>query len=102
MAKAISHSNLNAELSAFSDAPHWYVAYSGGVDSTALLQLINSWCKANGQAPPLTALHINHGLQAQAADWENHCAWICRFLDVPFLALNVDVDPDATFPGSGL
>jgi tRNA(Ile)-lysidine synthase len=94
MAKAISHSNLNADLSAFSDAPHWYVAYSGGVDSTALLQLVNSWCKANGQAPPLTALHINHGLQAQAADWENHCAWICRFLDVPFLALNVDVDPD--------
>ena len=81
-------------------SPHSVMRLTGtwltavGVDSTALLQLVNSWCKANGQAPPLTALHINHGLQAQAADWENHCAWICRFLDVPFLALHVDVDPD--------
>lgn len=98
MSKVISHSELNAVLPALTSAPHWYVAYSGGVDSTALLQLINKWCKSNSEAPPLTALHVNHGLQAQAADWENHCAWICRFLDIPFIAVNAEVITD----GKGL
>ena len=98
MSKAISHNELNADLSALTSAPHWYVAYSGGIDSTALLQLVNNWCKASGKAPPLTAVHVNHGLQAQAADWENHCAWICRFLDIPFIALSAEVETD----GKGL
>lgn len=98
MSKAISHSELNAVLTAFASAPHWYVAFSGGVDSTALLQLISQWCKANSKAPPLTVLHVNHGLQTQAADWENHCAWICRFLDLPFVALNAEVEVE----GKGL
>ncbi|MEH6586045.1 MAG: tRNA lysidine(34) synthetase TilS [Halioglobus sp.] len=92
MPQTISHEDLDDALVAFCSAPHWYVAYSGGVDSTALLQLISHWCKVHSTAPPLTAIHINHGIQAQAADWENHCAWICRFLNVPFLPLAADVE----------
>lgn len=91
MPQVIRHDALDELLKDYLQAPHWYVAYSGGVDSTALLQLLNQWCKANGDAPPLTALHVNHGIQEQASEWENHCAWICRFLDVSFVALQAEV-----------
>ena len=98
MSKAIDQKALSELLASHCEAPHWYVAFSGGVDSTALLHLITVWRKKHPESPPLTALHINHGLQAEASEWENHCAWICRFLDVPFLALPAEVVVD----GSGL
>ena len=98
MARVIRHSLLDELLADHLQSPHWYVAFSGGVDSTALLQLLNQWCRANRDAPPLTALHVNHGLQQQATEWENHCAWICRFLDVPFVALRAEIEAE----GKGL
>ncbi|TDG13585.1 tRNA lysidine(34) synthetase TilS [Seongchinamella unica] len=92
MAQVIRHTLLDGPLADHLQASHWYVAFSGGVDSTALLQLLNTWCRANSDAPPLTALHVNHGIQEEATEWENHCAWICRFLDVPFIALHAEVE----------
>ena len=54
------------------------VAYSGGADSTALLvQCARRW---PGQ---VVALHINHGLQAAAADFEAHCQRTCTTFNVP-------------------
>lgn len=51
------------------------VAYSGGADSTALLlACVRRW---PGQ---VRAVHIHHGLQAAADDFENHCrAWCARY-----------------------
>ncbi len=63
------------------------VAFSGGLDSTVLLHL------AAEAAPPITALHINHGLHPQAAHWQEHCARICRKLGVHFLRQSVQVGP---------
>jgi len=91
MSQSLSSKQLDDDLLPLLQSPHWYVAFSGGVDSTALLHLVNSWRKARQGAPGLTALHINHGIQAQSGEWENHCAWICRFLGVPFLSLQADV-----------
>ena len=48
------------ELADLQSAPHWYLGFSGGVDSTVLLHLLNRWRRANPGAPPLTAIHINH------------------------------------------
>lgn len=93
MPGGINRKHLAAALAEHAAAPQWWVGFSGGVDSTALLHLVNSWRKAQPDPPPLTALHINHGLQASASEWENHCAWICRFLDIPFLALSAAVEP---------
>ena len=36
------------------------------------------------------AVHINHGLQVQARDWELHCRKVCRDLGVPCMALSVE------------
>lgn len=54
------------------------VALSGGADSCALLA--NCARKWPGQ---VHALHINHGLQAGAAAFQDHCASLCQVLNVP-------------------
>jgi tRNA(Ile)-lysidine synthase len=38
------------------------------------------------------AVHINHGLHADAADWEQHCRKAAAALGVPFVSRSVTVD----------
>ncbi len=89
---------LEPKLSSLTNAGHWYLAYSGGLDSTVLLQLLCDWRDSHPDSPPLTAVHVNHGLQEAADDWQRHCAHHCEQLDVPLLAHSVDV----TRAGQGL
>ena len=60
------------------------VAFSGGADSTALLI-------AACQVWPgrIHAIHIHHGLQERADDFERHCQAVCDQLDVPLHAIRV-------------
>ena len=84
---------LDGELADLLRAPAWYVAYSGGVDSTVLLHLLHRWCAENTAAPPLCAIHINHGMQSGADDWQLHCEQVCKALNVPILCQSVAVSP---------
>jgi tRNA(Ile)-lysidine synthase len=60
------------------------VALSGGADSCALLTLCaRQW---PGQ---VVALHINHGLQAAASTFQQHCQALCASLSVPLRVLAV-------------
>ena len=61
------------------------VALSGGADSTALLLACAE--KWPGQ---VLALHVNHGLQAAAADFERQCRLLCQQLNVPLGVQHVD------------
>lgn len=61
------------------------VAYSGGADSTALL--LACAAKWPGQ---VSAIHIHHGLQAAADDFERHCRAVCARLAVPLQVMRVD------------
>lgn len=61
------------------------VAYSGGADSTALLLACAE--KWPGQ---VSAIHIHHGLQAAADDFERHCRTFCERIGVPLRVLRVD------------
>lgn len=71
-----------------------YVAYSGGVDSSLLLYLV---CKILGP-DAVTAVHVNHGLSINAAQWEEHCRHRCKLLGIPIKIGNVKVANS----GSGL
>ena len=62
------------------------VAYSGGVDSTALLHTMTKL------GLPVQAVHVNHQLQDVAADWPAHCRRVCAMLGVPLTVLTVHVD----------
>ena len=73
------------------------VAFSGGRDSTVLLHAL---ALLRQQWPiVLRALHVNHGLQPAAQDWEEHCAALATRLDVPHSAVRVTVRTDG---GQGL
>ena len=56
------------------------VAFSGGADSTALLAALSALPR-----PPLKlrALHVDHRLQPQSAQWAAHCRRVARALGVP-------------------
>lgn len=71
--------------------------FSGGLDSTVLLHLL---AKApGGRARGLRALHVHHGLHADADAWALHCERQCAALDVPFEVVRVAVRRDG---GEGL
>jgi len=68
----------------------YWVAYSGGLDSTVLLHsLVNAGDALQAEAK---AVHVNHGLQKEAKDWEQHCQHFCKSLNVPLMSLSVNVD----------
>ena len=60
------------------------VAFSGGADSTALLRL--ACLLAPGR---VRAIHIHHGLQAAADDFERQCVDLCQVWGVPLRVLRV-------------
>jgi tRNA(Ile)-lysidine synthase len=88
----LDHAELDHRLKELAPARRWLVAFSGGVDSTVLLHLLHHWCREN-RGPPLEAIHVNHGLQEAADDWQVHCEWFCRMLEVPCRSQRVEVEP---------
>jgi tRNA(Ile)-lysidine synthase len=56
------------------------VAYSGGLDSSALLYLTHRYALRHGIA--LFAFHIHHGISPNADRWLSHCERECARLDI--------------------
>lgn len=80
---------LNTTL--FCQASHLYVAFSGGSDSSVLLHILCEM-RNSGQLPQsLSAVHIHHGLHADADYWEQHCRDICEQWQVPLKVFRVRV-----------
>lgn len=69
----------------------WLVAYSGGLDSSVLLRLLVELRSSSAQIPSLEAIHINHGLNANADLWQQHCIKFCNQYQVPLTVAAVDV-----------
>jgi tRNA(Ile)-lysidine synthase len=70
-----------------------WVGFSGGCDSTVLLDLLR-----RADVPGLRAVHVHHGLQAVADDWARHCRRVCRRWGVPLRVLRVHVIEDGHGP----
>jgi len=70
------------------------VAYSGGMDSHVLLHALRQTLARNG-GKRLSAIHVNHGLHADAGQWAIHCEQVCRDLRVPLEVVEVQVSVEA-------
>ena len=66
------------------------VAYSGGADSSLLLNLLCEWCKKNGVK--LYAAHVNHSIRGgEALRDRDFCYESAKMLGVHCFVLDADV-----------
>lgn len=77
--------SFDQAIALFSPALPLAVGYSGGADSTALLQAC-----AEKWPGRVVAIHVHHGLQAAADDFELHCRRFCDGLELPLQVRRVD------------
>ncbi len=66
----------------------WVVAFSGGLDSTALL---HGLVQLQGAAR-VRAIHVNHGLAAAATTWADACGRVADKLQVNLRVVSVQVN----------
>ncbi len=85
MARSGLAHGLSEALASFSPGLPLALALSGGADSTALLVACAE--KWPGQ---VAAIHIHHGLQAAADDFQRHCAALCAQLNVPLAVRRIN------------
>jgi tRNA(Ile)-lysidine synthase len=73
-------------------ATGFVVALSGGEDSACLLTALMQQGPRPFRNLPVRAIHVDHGLQPAAADFQRACEDQCRRLAVPLTAVAVGVD----------
>lgn len=78
-----SREQLLLILERFPKPPCFWVAFSGGLDSSVLLHALA--VQRNNLPAALGALHLDHGLQAESENWARHCRRVCVALRVPLL-----------------
>jgi tRNA(Ile)-lysidine synthase len=89
MSRGATLSNCVDQLLALTGPrPRLAVAFSGGLDSTALA---HSLVKGRRRFAHLRLLHVDHGLQAASADWARHCARQARRWRVPIVILRATI-----------
>lgn len=88
--------SLLAALGDLPAAPLW-VGLSGGLDSSVLLHALAHHAPA--RAIGLRAVHVHHGLHADADAWAGHCAQLCTKLCIELTVVRARVVRDG---GKGL
>ena len=73
------------------------IGLSGGLDSCVLLHVLSH--SPIARASGLRAIHVHHGLHADADRWAGHCQALCDQLALPLVIVRVDVALDR---GDGL
>ncbi len=62
------------------------LAYSGGMDSSVLLHAMHNL------GLPLHAVHVNHHLQPECEQWQQHCHDVCKAYKIAFTAVQAPVE----------
>ncbi|SFL85518.1 tRNA lysidine(34) synthetase TilS [Nitrosomonas communis] len=79
-------SNLRTQVSG---KDHLVVALSGGVDSVVLLHLLHTLSRL--MTFRLSAVHVEHGISAYAAQWSDFCQNQCSALGIPIQIFRLKV-----------
>ena len=89
---SFSTAHLLHQLAQLPPTIRYWLAYSGGCDSHVLVHAMAA-LQQQGLPQSVHVLHINHGLQAQSNEWENHCQAVCEALSLPIEIIRVDATP---------
>jgi len=68
---------------------NFLIAYSGGSDSTALLYFAKKMSEKYEVA--IKAVHVNHNLNIESKEWENHCKISCKKMNIPLIIKNINI-----------
>lgn len=80
--------SLLASLRALPESGRYLIALSGGLDSMVLLHAIHDL--ASQLQGDVLAVHVNHGLVAEADDWAQACQATCVRLSIPLQQIQID------------
>ncbi len=86
---SFSSKHLLASLARLPVPEKYWIGFSGGADSTALLHAMHE-CR-DALPAPIHALHFHHGLQKAASAWQKHCAAFCDERCIPYLAERLEI-----------
>ena len=79
---------VQSALKNIPSAEAYFVAFSGGLDSSLLLELAHRYL-AEFRKSEVTAIHVHHGISAHADNWLSHCEQVCRRLNIQLIATRV-------------
>ncbi len=68
---------------------NYFVGFSGGVDSTVLLDCANTIIKPISGVS-LTAIHVNHNYSELSLLWKQHCIDFCKERKIKILTFDLD------------
>ena len=72
------------------------VAFSGGSDSSALLNFCYELKQSKIFLGQLSAIHVNHAMSKNSDAWEKHCKNFCHERGIPFYCKKIIVDQKNT------
>lgn len=84
---------LLASLARLPTPEKYWIGFSGGADSTALLQAMHESREA--LAATIHAVHFHHGLQSEADAWQEHCKAFCESRDIPYRSERLVIEPSS-------
>lgn len=88
------------ELGVDMEGKAFLTAFSGGIDSTALLLVLKYISRRNHGH--VFALHLDHGLRAESPDEAAAAVALCKAADIPCTAIRRDVQAEALSMGMGI
>ncbi len=71
------------------------IGYSGGVDSQVLLYAFAKLYQQGALTAPIKAVHVNHGLSDNAANWQTFCQQQASALAIDFMIEQVTLREDS-------
>jgi tRNA(Ile)-lysidine synthase len=89
-------SDLQQALTCVPQCQHFLVGLSGGLDSVVLLHALWQLRNAHQINQLVSAVHINHGLNQDAGEWQSFCEKLCARWEIPLETRPVHVPQDGS------
>lgn len=86
---------LDAALTRLASARRFLIGLSGGLDSVVLLHAMAQLRGRSSGSMALRAIHVDHQLHPDSANWLRHCERLCASLDIDCLSSRVTVAQDS-------
>ena len=89
-ASILTENHFLSFLEQFQHANKFWIAYSGGMDSSVLLHLF--FLNKEKIEHAIEVIYVNHGLQEEANSWGEFCQQQCEKYGFPFTQLEIEED----------